>query len=101
MKEKRLERGIIIAVVLLLLASLLACQLGRKQATPEVMIVTPTPMAAVLALTPTSLTFEAMLLSVRVTSGKFFHALLKESTMVMHVGITCSALCTMASVMLS
>ena len=46
MKKSRFQKGIVIVVVLLLLASLLACQLGRKQATPEVMVVTPTPVAA-------------------------------------------------------
>jgi hypothetical protein len=39
-------RGIVIAIVIFLLASLLACQLGGKQATPEVIVVTPTPMPA-------------------------------------------------------
>jgi hypothetical protein len=39
-------RGIVIAIVILLLASLLACQLGGEQATPEVIVVTPTPVAA-------------------------------------------------------
>jgi hypothetical protein len=46
MEKARLQRGIAIAVVLLLLASLLACQLGRAQPTPEVIVVTPTPVAA-------------------------------------------------------
>ncbi|MFB0536430.1 MAG: carbohydrate binding domain-containing protein, partial [Anaerolineae bacterium] len=46
MKKSRLQSGIVIAVVLLLLASLLACQLGRAQPTPEVIVVTPTPVSA-------------------------------------------------------
>jgi hypothetical protein len=46
MKEKGLQKGIAIAIVLLLLASLLACQLGRAQPTPQVIVVTPTPVSA-------------------------------------------------------
>ena len=45
MKKARLQRGIVIAVVLLLLASLLACQLGRAQPTPQIIVVTPTPVS--------------------------------------------------------
>ena len=46
MKKTRLHKGIVIAIVLLLLVSLLACQLGRVQPTPEVIVVTPTPVPA-------------------------------------------------------
>jgi hypothetical protein len=46
MEKARLQRGIAIAVVLLLLISLLACQLGRAQPTPKVIVVTPTPVSA-------------------------------------------------------
>jgi protein phosphatase len=46
MKKTGLHKGIVIAVVLLLLASLLACQLSRAGPTPQIIVVTPTPVAA-------------------------------------------------------
>jgi len=45
MEKARLQRGIAIAIVLLLLTSLLACQLGRAQPTPKLIVVTPTPVS--------------------------------------------------------
>jgi hypothetical protein len=42
-REKRLQRGVVIAIALLLLASMAACQAGGVQPTPEVIVVTPTP----------------------------------------------------------
>ncbi len=55
MKETRLYRRIVLAIALLLGASLLACQLGRTQPTPETIVVTPTspPEATVVVPTPT------------------------------------------------
>jgi hypothetical protein len=46
MEKTRLQKGIVVAVVLLLLASLLACQLGRARPTPQIIVVTPTSVAA-------------------------------------------------------
>ncbi len=45
MKKARSQRGIVIVVVVLLLASLLACRLGRARPTPVTIVVTPTPVA--------------------------------------------------------
>lgn len=46
MEKTRLQKGIVMALVLLLLVSLLACQLGRAKPTPRLIVVTPTPVSA-------------------------------------------------------
>ena len=49
MQRTRLQKGIAVVVMLLLLGSLLAC---RAQPTPELIVVTPTPRVIVAASTP-------------------------------------------------
>ena len=46
MKKTGLQKGLVIAISALLLASLLACRLGRAKPAPEVIVVTPTPVSA-------------------------------------------------------